>query len=401
MEDRHYLSDPRPVKGLDRLTWDVDVMREGVDQPIMTVRLDSETLPPRKRKKKIVWQLPDTWDQIPKFGKEDKLRILELFKQQKRSTKKEKRKSQATDAEPQDELIIGGNDAADDYHTTTVEERSSVPASHDPPSYVSPRPPSDPNTNQKSEDYGRPPGFEALSLEEKKSENVHDHVLPEQSPTTLRRPPGMPESFSPGHHHQGHQPTSPATITRHLTPPGIPFPVSATVSPNLARYFQIPQHGSPTTMATTLADIVTQSYYTMLTHGHVLELKRFFTASATKSLTVGGAHAICTSEEDKDRQLQSLVGIVMAVRGVLQQTIPTSATMTPPPSMMTPDGIATFRSNTSPTMDSVLIVITGVCMRPYALPFCHTLVLVGRPEGYQIQNDALCFLTPTDSSSVE
>ena len=91
MEDRHYLSDPRPIKGLDLLTWDVDVMREGVDQPIMTLRLDSSNLPPRTRKKKVVWQLPDSWDQVPKFGKEDKLRILELFKQHKKTTKKEKR----------------------------------------------------------------------------------------------------------------------------------------------------------------------------------------------------------------------------------------------------------------------------------------------------------------------
>ena len=141
-----------------------------------------------------------------------------------------------------------------------------------------------------------------------------------------------------------------------------------------------------------ISDIVTQSYYTMLTHGHVQDLKRYFTPTATKSMTVGGAHAICASEEDKDRQLQSLVGIVVAIRGVLQQSIPMATTIAPPPSpnivpLSTPPGLG------SGPLDSVLIVITGVCVRPHTLPFCHTLVLVARPEGYQIQNDALCFLT--------
>jgi hypothetical protein len=146
----------------------------------------------------------------------------------------------------------------------------------------------------------------------------------------------------------------------------------------LASYFCIPPP-SPNTPPMNLSEVVTQSYYLMLTHGHIQDLKRYFTPTATKSLTVGGAHAICSSEEDKDHQLQSLVGIVVAIRGVLQQTIPMT-TFTPSPAFGSPP-------------NPVLVVITGVCVRPHALPFCHTLVLVAQPNGYQIQNDALCFLT--------
>ena len=231
-------------------------------------------------------------------------------------------------------------------------------------------------------DFVGPPGFEALTLKEKKDESPLPNVIQDKgieaaspsstiTPTLLQPPPGMPSLvgvFRP-------------TIA---SPPGIP-------SHTLARYFHIPPPlpNNPTTV--NISEIVTQSYYMMLTHGQVQDLKRYFTPTATKSMTVGGAHAICTCEEDKDHQLQSLVGIVVAIRGVLQQSIPMTASSTPSPSVQS--------SSTSPPpglgspLDSVLVVITGVCVRPHTLPFCHTLVLVARPEGYQIQNDALCFLT--------
>ena len=387
MEDRHYLSDPRPIKGLDLLTWDVDIMREGVDQPIMTLRLDSQNLPPRTRKKKVVWQLPDSWDQVPKFGKEDKLRILELFKQHKKTTKKEKRKSQPSgDSENGGSQNGGSLPETEDPDELTEEKSSVIPTTPNEVPSTTPSPPAGLSNEMRPQPKGGglvgPPGFEALSLEEKKEGSPSSIMIQGKglaafsssntSPTPLQPPPGIPSLVG----------DFPPPIT---PPPGIP-------TTPLARYFHIPSPlpNNPTTMS--ISDIVTQSYYTMLTHGHVQDLKRYFTPTATKSMTVGGAHAICASEEDKDRQLQSLVGIVVAIRGVLQQSIPMATTIAPPPSpnivpLSTPPGLG------SGPLDSVLIVITGVCVRPHTLPFCHTLVLVARPEGYQIQNDALCFLT--------
>ena len=93
MEDRHNLSEPRPIEGLELPTWEVDVLREGVDTPIMTIRLDNKVLPPRKRKKRVVWKLPDSLEHVPKFGMEDKKRILELFKQQKKELRKQRKSS--------------------------------------------------------------------------------------------------------------------------------------------------------------------------------------------------------------------------------------------------------------------------------------------------------------------
>ena len=105
MEDRHFLSEPRPIKGLELPTWEVDILREGVDTPIMTIRVDNLTLPPRKRKKKVVWKLPDNFDQLPKFGTEDKKRILEIFKQQKKALKRQRKSSVTPSGETNGRLV--------------------------------------------------------------------------------------------------------------------------------------------------------------------------------------------------------------------------------------------------------------------------------------------------------
>jgi hypothetical protein len=133
----------------------------------------------------------------------------------------------------------------------------------------------------------------------------------------------------------------------------------------------------------TLAQVVTEAYYVMLHRGMVEELLGYFTSTAQKSLTVGSAHAVCHSRQDCGLQLQSFVGMVVQIKGVLQQ---------------------------STVHQGVLVLITGTCVQPHALPFCHSLLLVptsssslqddnngggggGGGGGFQIQNDALCFLT--------
>jgi len=58
MEACHTISDPRPTS-LNALRWEVDIYRKGVNDPIDTLVLSDECLPPRKNKRgKIVWRLP-------------------------------------------------------------------------------------------------------------------------------------------------------------------------------------------------------------------------------------------------------------------------------------------------------------------------------------------------------
>ena len=87
MVDRHRLSDPRYIGDVQ---WEVDVFRENVDQAVDTLVINSKTLPPRTRKGKIVWQLPTDPTKPPSFGTEDRKRIFEIFKERKKQRKKEK-----------------------------------------------------------------------------------------------------------------------------------------------------------------------------------------------------------------------------------------------------------------------------------------------------------------------
>jgi len=62
MEDRHTISEPRIHHSNNKnheLTWEVDIYRHGVLQPIDTILISNTVLPPRKNKKgKILWKLP-------------------------------------------------------------------------------------------------------------------------------------------------------------------------------------------------------------------------------------------------------------------------------------------------------------------------------------------------------
>ena len=62
MEDRHTVSDPRPVDNTP--SWEVDILREG-SVIVDTILLNNNTLPPRKNKRgKVLWRLPDSLDRI-------------------------------------------------------------------------------------------------------------------------------------------------------------------------------------------------------------------------------------------------------------------------------------------------------------------------------------------------
>ena len=61
MEDRHTISVPRiktPIINAE-LVWLVDIYRKGVSDPIETLEITEDSLPPRTNKRgKIVWRLP-------------------------------------------------------------------------------------------------------------------------------------------------------------------------------------------------------------------------------------------------------------------------------------------------------------------------------------------------------
>jgi len=176
-----------------------------------------------------------------------------------------------------------------------------------------------------------------------------------------------------------------------------------------------------------LGKYVTESYYLLLRNSLIRELDAYYynpskddsnsnndneiavvtTNAVYKAVMVGGAHAVCATQQDRLMQLQTFAGIEMRIKGVQQQ--PT-------------------------TGDGVLILITGVSIRAATtagtatemngqqqqqsiLPFCHTLILTPvlmtvaaspipnndtvttaytTKIGYQILNDNLVILTGDD-----
>jgi hypothetical protein len=404
MEDRHYLSKPRPVAGLDLPTWEVDVMREGVDTPIMMLTVDDNILPPRKRKKKIVWKLPDDFSILPKFGTEDKKRILEIFKQKKKELKRQ-RKTQTTTLNSHPQNADDGGGSTDSKVSKLLLQKSS----------------SSDGTKEKdepvSDEGGNSPapsgfGMSKLSLtdgveEKKKKKPLSPKEVPHFEKKMERHPESKPKNLHCNGHSAQHEtlrPTQPAAssaapmqptpavtqspptgqsrqpgqppmavslvqqpppgLSSTVSPPGIPIPPPGMASPPLRQFF-VPENS---TML--LGEFVAKSYYYLLSNKLIEELSQYYTPTAQKSLTVGGAHACCKRVEERAIQLQSLASTVFNLNGFLQQ----------------------------PTVHgSTLVLITGTCVQPHSmstLPFCHSLVILPVPSGgFQIQNDALAFLT--------
>ena len=69
MEDRHALSEPRLQSSTDKdcLVWLVDIYRNGVVSPIDTIEISEITLPPRKKKGKVVWRLPSDQSRLVSY----------------------------------------------------------------------------------------------------------------------------------------------------------------------------------------------------------------------------------------------------------------------------------------------------------------------------------------------
>ena len=64
MEDRHSISEPRPVPSPSCTEWEIDILRD--DTVIVdTFVINNEVLPPRTNKKgKVLWKLPDATSKL-------------------------------------------------------------------------------------------------------------------------------------------------------------------------------------------------------------------------------------------------------------------------------------------------------------------------------------------------
>jgi hypothetical protein len=460
LEDRHFLSDPRPVSNLDLPSWEVDVYREGVDQPIMTLLVDAKVLPPRKKKKKTLWRLPDSIETNPKFGELDKRRILELFREKKKELKKLKNKQRAYRRASSIEAMNGDGRKSDSGGGGGSGSGSNKP---NPVNGASPTPKNLPPENRRYSKVSNdarddsslsPPGFGKLSISE--AGNTSTTSMPPAPPPGIHSfsplkpaPPGLPsknqQQIMNGHKNPNYQngfSTSNSSTSQALPPPGLyqngqknlaqisqqPSLSPSPPPPGLVNGHHHPRkHETPPSLppraigpcfvlppeappGASMGKYVTETYYLLLRNGLVRELHAYYYKKSSesdndlvvhKALTVGGAHAVCATPQDRLVQLQTFAGWEMRIKGVQQQ----------------------------PTVGKgILVLITGVNIRStiatptpgsngqaqqqqqqqQLLPFCHTLILTpvstlgANPGtaatmtptiGYQILNDNLVILT--------
>ena len=67
MEDRHTVSEPRPIEDGSHLpSWEVDILRDGT--VVDTFLLNNDVLPPRSNKRgKVLWRLPDSLNKLVSY----------------------------------------------------------------------------------------------------------------------------------------------------------------------------------------------------------------------------------------------------------------------------------------------------------------------------------------------
>ena len=69
MEDRHTVSEPRPIEdGNEKMpSWEVDILRDGT-VIVDTFLLNNDVLPPRTNKRgKVLWRLPDSLNKMVSY----------------------------------------------------------------------------------------------------------------------------------------------------------------------------------------------------------------------------------------------------------------------------------------------------------------------------------------------
>jgi hypothetical protein len=333
MEVRHTFSEPRLAVNCEKLTWNVDVYREGVENPVGTLVINEATMPPRIRKKKVVWKLPDSNQSLPKFGVEEKKRLLEIFKLQKKDRRKSAKRpngsgSGGDDETTTDNLSLGGN-------RKEQENPTSISASGMKNGALVP---------------SNPP--------EKETKFGENHVLTPSQTALMSSTSVEIESSIPS------DPRSPSSS---CPPPGFSQSIYPTTIP---RYFRVDDN-SHEGIAISLAQSFIEYYYSSITKGDYEDLYLYYAPGVVKSLSIGGAHAFCKSRLDMDLQFKSLRGTLWDVTGAIAQ-----------------DGflesiVLHITGNAFPKTTTT----------PKTVIFSHSITLIKLAEGYQIRNDAMSLIT--------
>jgi hypothetical protein len=337
--DSHCFSIPRLVEKSETLTWEVEVLRRG--QVVDTLQVNATNFPPRlNKKKKIVWQLPMTGNQLPRFGEHEKERLWEMFKQQKKERRK---KGKQHDESILDDLGVSRDQslADDDMSDSNNNYSESL---HSENRDTKQEAEETPNISQRSSGSlhpAPPPGFtvsEVSSPRNSDSLPYDSHLiaktLERDTPTAALKPERAPAQVS----------LSSTSSTSTESPP----------QPNL--------HSFPTDPINTanLSAHVATTFIQALTKGQIDQWLAFYLERAPSTLMVGQAHALCSSPDERRQQWEALQQPFWECQGWTSQDCGNYQT---------------------------LVVLTGRTMQPTGT-FFYNLTLMLTPQ-YQIRNSIL------------
>lgn len=259
--ESHSFATPVPIEDSSPPAWTVDVLRNGVDEPVGQLVVNDRNQPPRKRKGKIVWRLPETSTVTPKFGLHEQTRLWELFKQQKKHRRKKLKDGGGGSGEDQKEQLY-------ENKPTPEVEQLTVESSHSKPTEAT-----------------------AIQKVETNPTALPTPEEPAPAPTVSLTDDTRPTSYDNGA--AAHPPP----------PPGFDMAALSLERPMLPQhYFCIGDDEPPAVLATQVAARFVQ----LLALGQVADWLGHYTPTACSSLLMGSAQVASVSLDDKLRQWQSL-----------------------------------------------------------------------------------------------
>jgi hypothetical protein len=343
MDSHSFEAEPLPDK--ETPTWRVKVVRNGSSIEVGVLLISNETFPPRKRKGKVMWKLPDSVDSSPKFGEHEKTRLWEMHKSQKKERRKKPKE----------------NENGNDNITDNIVESTS-PSSSDNDDYDSSLKPKS-NLRQQSTSTSIYPSGSA------------SNATKADSGTPLRRSPPPPPP--PGFHTMaGLSLQDP--LPQSTTVPPEPHPPLQPTPPAAASQVQQVQHPLPLRYFSAIPDqplsslgaLVAATFSQLIPAGLIADWLAHYSPTALSSLLIGTAQVSCPTFIEKLQQWTSLSGSQWECQGWTAH--PASSA-------------------------SLLLVLCGLTIQK-GERLAFTLTLLLRPNenerGYLIENDILCLTRP-------
>lgn len=424
MEDRHAISEPRLLSSTQP-SWLVDITRDGVNEPVDTIEINETTLPPRKKKGKVVWRLPSDAERLPSFPADERRRIMELFKERKKQRKKKAMKESSSNNQSMDNLSQpsssskgnnaqidkeGPNDGVNnDYDTniqtdkeeTTKDQNKKNEASEKvaPPIAIKSHIETASGRFQRKRKE-RKARAQSLESESQLSPKLEHYEESQERTQQTKIANVLEETISKLSKLEMAENAGEAsrictqiqnildTLNSNLDGPSVDLhkqssPQQTKIQPQHnvlpdAKFLIIPDYDRPPSAESSLAIVAAKTfvdfYYPHISHGLANELTLYYTSNAQKSVSVGGAHSVVGTREDIKLQLSSLAGSNFIVRGVVSQD--------------------TFEKG------GAHILVTGNMQTTAGImtPFAHSidLVLMNGEFDFQIHNDALSLMTSSE-----